>query len=229
MSYGSESFPSVSQLWQGCILGTIAHAIWLVQEPDFAYEQSWDGSNYSVQDGEGCRGSITFQDNNAKVIGVFRDENSPRNPLVSEEGNYSLTPFFEGIPEELLSLANDEALQYVLEEYEGATQPIITTAFWNKGETLTAAEPWSEVLTHGASILEIQLMDTDDAIEEWEANYEMSPSQVSLMRSLFERKIATPNSPISLNNDELNLLLSDDGEGLDESRELLGGIGIIVP
>ncbi|MGG4154302.1 hypothetical protein [Peribacillus muralis] len=50
-------------LWNGCILASIAHAIMVTEYPDFFYEHSWDDNNYNVQDGQGTRGTISFKDN----------------------------------------------------------------------------------------------------------------------------------------------------------------------
>lgn len=45
---------------QGCILASIAHAIFVANNLDFAYEHSCDGDHYSTNDGQGCRGTVTF-------------------------------------------------------------------------------------------------------------------------------------------------------------------------
>ncbi len=47
---------SKEQLWKGCILRSIADAIFVAHAPDFSHESSWDGFNYSVQDSQGGRG-----------------------------------------------------------------------------------------------------------------------------------------------------------------------------
>ncbi|SFH40308.1 hypothetical protein SAMN04487776_1133 [Priestia megaterium] len=65
-----------SQIWQGCMLSSIAHAISVAQYPEFANEQSWDGDNYSMQDSQGGRGTITF--NQHYCVAAFRDDNSSR-------------------------------------------------------------------------------------------------------------------------------------------------------
>ena len=65
-----------NQLWEGCILASIAHAIMVAHYPDISHEQSWDGFNYSVQDSSGTRGTITFHPN--FLVGAFRNENSEK-------------------------------------------------------------------------------------------------------------------------------------------------------
>lgn len=226
MSNKDNNFPTKAQLWKGAILGSIAHAIWLVQHPDFSNEQSWDGINYSVQDTQGTRGTITFSGED--IVGVFRDENSSRNPLPSEKG-YDLDHYFVGIPPKLLSLAQDEALQYVLENYGGRIVPVITSAFWSEAIHLTARESWHEVFKHGAHVLRIQVLETEDAIREWKDNYEMDSSKTLILRSLFERKLKNPKDEIILSQKEMSVLTEDGVQGLDESQELFSSIGIIMP
>ena len=43
----------VNQLWEGCIMAGIAHAIGVSKYPMLSNEQSWDGINYSMQDSLG--------------------------------------------------------------------------------------------------------------------------------------------------------------------------------
>ncbi len=59
-------------IWQGCILASIAHAIFVANNPDFAYEHSWDGDHYSTNDGQGCRGTVTFGQD--FFVASFRNE-----------------------------------------------------------------------------------------------------------------------------------------------------------
>lgn len=221
-----HTFPQRLTLWHGSVLGTIAHAIWVAANPDFSHEQSWDGPNYSIQDSMGSRGTISFKEN--QIVGVFFDRNSPRNPFKSSK-EYNLSSFLNGIPSDLLSIANGEALQYLLQEYNGVVRPIITVAFWSQGDYLTAAEPWPQVFDHGAHLVRIQLKDTESGIAEWKTQYEMLPSQVELTRSLFYRWMTSSSNKILLNDREQNVLLAKGTEGLDESRELLAAIGIILP
>lgn len=226
MSKAATSYPSVSQLRKGVILASIAHAIWIAQHPNLAYEQSWDGDNYSVNDSQGCRGTVTFRADD--VVGVFRDENSSRSPFRSK-ADYDLDIYFKGMPPELHKLAQDEALQYVLDDYHGETVPLITAAFWSRDGRLTAAEPWDDVVKHGAHILRIQLLDTPDAVTELRESYEMSSAQVDLVQSLFERKIADPDARIVLDDEELDVVHPSSSEGRRESAEMFEALGISFP
>lgn len=220
-----ETFPTRYQLWSGAILNTIAHAVWIFADPLLSYEKSWDGSNYCVQNSMGARGTVTFSDEN--VIGVFFDENSPRNPLRSG-AEYNLLTFFRGANPELVALAQNEALQYILSEYNGTLTPIITSAFWNEGEFLTAAEPWSEVIFHGAHLIRADTLDTTSAIAELQSAYDFSSSQINFVQSLFDRKMKAPHSNILVDSKEFEILKENGDEGITESCNLLATIGIYI-
>ena len=139
MSTGANSFPEQRLIWPGAILGSIAHAIFVCRYPDLAHEQSWDGANYNVQDSAGSRGTIAFSE--SSFVAVFFYEGSNRNPFRSKS-SYTLERFFAGLPEDLKAVANEEALQYVLQEFGGSTVPIITSAFWGdgKGDQVAASD-----------------------------------------------------------------------------------------
>jgi len=213
---------SPKELWRGCILGTIAHAIWTAAKPELAYEQSWSDNNYNVSDTEGTFGTIVFSEDD--VVGVFFDSHSPRSPYKSDF-ELSIEQFFKGMQKSLKPLA-DTALQFMLQDLKGATIPIITSAFWSAKDHLAANEPWEEVSEHGAHIIRIQLLDTEKAYSEWKENYNFSTQQMELLKSLFERRLASNN--VVLNVDELKVLVSKGNKGIKQSKELLKSIGIAV-
>lgn len=229
MSSANNDFPERRRVYEGALLGSIVHAVMMGQYPDLSNEQSWDDDNYSVQNSSGARGTVTFKDD--KLVGVFFDEDSPRNPANSDEEEYDLDRFFEGAPDDVFELAEDGALQYVLQDIADDEQaPIITTAFWSAGERLAAAEPWQQVMEHGAHLLRIQLLDTDAALAEWKEEFEMTDEQVALARSVYERKLAAPDQAITLTQEERDLILADAEEGGEkEARESFSELNITLP
>ena len=217
---------SKGKLWAGAVLGTIAHAMFVVHYPELATLQSWDGINYNIQNSAGALGTVTFAENG--TVAVFFDAHSSKNPFRSGKG-YELESFFEGIPESRFALAQAEALQYVLQEYEGIDRPVVTAVFWSEEEDLVAAVPWSDVMVNGAHLVQIQLLEIDTAIEEWQSEYEISPKQIELVRSLFQRKMTNPYLPIQLNRQEQDVVVNHSATGIVESRELFKNVGIILP
>ena len=225
MTVWSPAFPTRRQLWDGVVLGTIAHSIWQASDEEFAPDQQWDGHNYGLNNEQGARGTITFAPEG--VVGVFCDVRSVRNPWHSEVP-YDPHTFLATAPGPLLAIAERETLQYQLFDFRGAVAPVITAAFWSQGERLTAAEPWSTVVVNGAHLLRIQLMETERAVGEWQENYEFSIAQVALLRTLFERRVALRDLPIRLQSEELVVLKAAGDAGIERSRSLLEAIGILL-
>lgn len=216
---------SKTNLWQGSVLGTIAYAVWVMRHPDFSHEQSWDGINYNVQNTMGAYGTVTFTTQG--VVAAFFDSHSPKSPFQSGS-SYDLALFLHGMPEELLSLAQEETLQYLLQEYEGSDIPVITAAFWSQDDNLIAAEPWQEVLTNGAHLIQTQLLDVESAIIQWQINYNFSVSQVDLVRALFTKKIAAPSDQVIFSSQEVDTLMKYGAQGIDISRELFTDVGVTL-
>jgi hypothetical protein len=204
-------------LWEGCILASIAHAIMVAHYPEFSNEQSWDGINYNVQDSSGARGTITFHPN--YLVGAFRNEFSEREYL--DALNY-----FKSASEEINQLAVHETLQYLLDDIDGETVPVITTAFWGGDDGTYTNDNFEDFIENGGFLIKSQSKNIETAINEWKEYYEMSESQINLLRSIFERKIINPNVEIILTEGEIKKIESDDEEGLNESRISFEELGI---
>lgn len=226
MNNNENTFPTVTQLWNGIVLRTIAHAFWSIHHPLLAYERSWDGPNYIIQDSMGSRGVITFIAN--KIIGAFFESNSSRNPFHTRN-DCELETLLKGMPSYLLEFAHKETLQYMLDDYNGTIAPIITSAFWSKENQLFAAESWSQVFAHGVHLIRTELMSSDTALVEYQDAYELSPRRISVIQSLFNRRIATQTTLLQLSRSEYELLTNDGLEGIDDCRDLLRAIGIVFP
>ncbi|KXI76275.1 hypothetical protein ACS52_17745 [Bacillus cereus] len=199
------------QLWKGCILNSIANAIFVAHDPDLSHESSWDGCNYSMQDSQGGRGTITFHPD--YTIVCLQDVNSERMDEWIDAANY-----FEGAPSEVLEIAKEEALQYVLEEVEGETVPFITTAFWIEDSGAYSIDSFEEMEEHGGFLLETPLLDKESAMERLEEEYELTEEQIELLQIVYERKIQSKNEEIILSKDEVAMIGTDDSEGLEVSK-----------
>lgn len=222
MSKLNEVLWTREQLWEGCILASIAHAIMVGHYPEIAHEHSWDGINYNVQDSEGTRGTITFHPQ--CCVAAFRDESSHR----ISSGDFYWNQYFRTAPSDIIELAQAETLQYLLDHVDGKAIPVITTAFWGQGNKLLSSDSWIEIADNGGAILEIQGMGFDSAIEAWIEYYDMNEEQVSLMRSIYERKILEPNQPLRLLKAEIKMIGSDNQAGLAESKTSFEEIGIVL-
>jgi len=196
-------------LKKGCILASIAHAIFVAQHPLFSYEQSWDGNNYSVNNGEGTRGTITFIEN--YCVGAFRDET---NASAFKIG-YSA---FEKAPQEIVKLAQNETLQYLLDNHDGEVKPVVTSVFWGAGP-LFCPDEVLEALNADAHIISTQLLESDDASTAWKHYYELNNKQGSLLKNLFYKKITAPSKRIILSQKETEAIGVKSEDGWKECKE----------
>lgn len=207
------------ELWQGCRLASIVHATMTAHYPDFSHEQSWDGMNYNMQDSQGARGTITFSSD--YCVAAFRDDSSE-----CLNDSKEALDFFNGAPQAVIELAQEETLQYLLYDIDGSMQPSITAAFWSDGNALYSNDDVEELLENGAFLLKKQLLNTEDALEAWQEDLEMSEEQRSLVESIYERMVKDSQQNIFLTKQEISMIDSDDPEGLHESETSFQELGI---
>jgi hypothetical protein len=187
--------------------------------PELSYEHSWDDNNYNVVDGSGGRGTITFKVN--YFVGALRNENYTRTDILTA------LDFFMGAPKDILELAKNETLEYLLEEDEdGTSSPSITTAFWGDNDTITSVDNIVRIVQCGGYLLERQFMEKDAAIESWRDYYEMTSEQVELLKSIYARKVNNPQENITLTKNEIKIIGAENTEGLSESITSFEEIGI---
>lgn len=223
MTADPEPLPSRSQLYWGAILVTIAHALWIAADPLLANEAWWDSECYLRNDNESAYGAIAFGPDH--VVGLFFDLDSPRNPLRGERADDEGI-LLTGMPEKLVALAYEQLVPRLMFWGEGRAIVPITAAFWSNGDDLTSAEPWSEVIKHGAHLVATEVRAPDEALTELQENYQLSEGQVALLWSLYRRRREAPQVHIILNDHERATLLDKGGDGLRECRTLLAAVGI---
>lgn len=211
------------QLWKGCILASIAHAIMVAHYPELSYEQSWDEINYSVQDSEGSRGTITFH--SEYLVAAFRNDNSKR--IIDLSKIQKAEDYFIGAPHNVLRLAETETLQYLLDNVDGNIISLITTAFWGRENDIFSFDSLDEILQNGGNLLNRQSLEIYNAVDVWKKYYDMSQEQIKLLKSVFERKIIEPLDEMVLSKGEVAMISSKDQDGLDESRISFKEIGIL--
>ncbi len=134
--------------------------------------------------------------------------------------------YFNGAPKEVNQFAINETLQYLLDEIDGDTVPVITTAFWEGDVGTYSNDSFEDFIENGGFLIENQAKDIETAINEWKEYYDMSDSQINLLHSIFERKISNPSGEIILMDSEIKMIQSDDEEGLNESRISFAELGI---
>lgn len=210
------------KLWEGCILTTIAHAIMVGEYPELSNEHSWDGINYSVQDSCGCRGTITFHDR--YLIAVFQDMNNKKKiEKCIKEGAFRMLDIKQ---KQIEDIAREEALQYVLEDVNGKTIPLITTGFWGVEDEIFSKEKYQRIEEDGAYIIENHIKRFDENMQGLIEYYDISDELVNLVESIYSRKMMCPDRIIPLLENEKNLLLKTYESNLDECKQSLKEVNI---
>ena len=199
------------KLYEGCMYAAIVHAVTVGQYPELNYEHSWDGHNYSMNNSQGCRATITFHPE--YIIAVFQER-------ASIDINRSAYDYLTDMPDKILKIAESEALAYVLQNVSGETRPIITAAFWGTWDELSSNQSWENILQSGGFILENQLLNHEQSLQSWTDYYELNNDEIKLIESLFERKMKNGDSRIYLSAEEAKILSGDIGECKESLREL---------
>lgn len=200
-----------NQLYEGCIQAAITHAVAVGMYPELNYEHSWDGINYCMNDSQGCKATITFH--NEYMIAVFQD-------IEKVNWNIDALTFFDGASNEIIEIAQNEALQYVLDEVDGVVKPVITAAFWGTWDRLNSVQSFDDIVKNGGHIIRFQLLPYNDAMNEWRDYYDLDSKQILLIQKLFDTKITSNGEEIILNDDEIKVLYGDLEECLISLEEL---------
>lgn len=200
------------QLYNGCIFMAVAHAVTVGEYPELNYEHSWDGINYCMNNGHGCRGTITF--GRKYIIAVFQDT-SVKTPYQDAMN------FFEDAPEGIVELAKSETFRYVLKNIDGEIKPYITAAFWGTWDELYSVPEYDEIMKNGAHILAVQLMEIREALRTCDDYYGLTDGQMDLILSLSKQRSQTDFSmPIIL--EKTDVLYGD----MSEIRVSMGELNI---
>ncbi|RHB49312.1 hypothetical protein [Exiguobacterium sp. AM39-5BH] len=207
-------------IWEGCILASIAHAIFIANAPDFAYEHSWDGDNYSTNDGQGSRGTLTF--GQEFYVAGFRNERFALNPVEAKQ-------YFIEAPDLVQEMAEQETLQYLLDEVDGEVRPVVTTVLWESDERVFSSHPYDIMMERGADLLEVQASGYESALEYWEEYYELTEEQLALVEKLYLLKLKDPIRRILLTEADIQSINGNDVEGIEESKCSFSEIGIEWP
>ena len=199
------------KLYEGCLQASIAHGVAVGMYPELSYEHSWDGINYSVNNSEGCRGTITFD--SQYIIAVFRDDS-----IADCDAN--ALDFFKDAPQEVIQLAQSEALQYVLLDVNDQTKPVISAAFWGTWERLYSHQSESELMQNSRYILREHLLPREEAAQKWNEYYKLGKKQNKLIDSLLQRKMDAGTASVELTRKDMRALRGDVEECLLSLREI---------
>lgn len=207
-------------LYQSCLYGSIAHAIMVTRFPELDYEQAWDGQNFTINDGQSTRFTISFNDDTC--IGAGRDE-SASHSFFSKD---AMSLIADASPD-LKKLAISEAFQYLIDEKDGRQDVSITCAFWGYADGLYAMLPNENFLENGGRIISPFLQEYQSSISYWRKYYSMEPIQEKMLEQLFKMKIVKGNDTISLKKGDFSMFDGIDEDGFNASMESFGELGIV--
>lgn len=214
----------LSQLYENCVYSSIAHAIFVLREPFFSAEQSWDGINYSFNDFEGTRGTISFDLSEGIMAGAARDDTSAR---LNRYPGFKAIELFANAPENVKGLAQRETLEYLYDEVNGTTQPTATIAFRSIGGEIVIDEDIEEFRKNGGEYLLAISVSHDELRDYWREQYEFSEEELSAVDLIFERFKARETVRL----DEVLVIKqkrSEAPDGYEECLILLGELGIVI-
>lgn len=174
----------IAQLYDNCVYSSIAHAIFVLKEPFFEAEQSWDGLNYSFNDFSGIRGTISFDLSRNILAGAVRNDNSERRNRYPE---FKAIELFANAPESVKQLAEAEALQYLFDEKDGVTQPMATAAFWSVGGEIVIDEDIEEFKANGGEYLFEIGVSHDELRDYWRYEYDFGDEELAAVDLIYER------------------------------------------
>lgn len=209
----------LARLYDNCVYSSIAHAVFVLKEPFFSYEQSWDGMNYSFNYGS-ARGTVSFDLSNGILAGAARDDTSARRDLYPQ---FKAAELLKNAPENVKYLAEKEAFEYLYDEVNGSTQPTATVAFWSVGGEIVIDEDIEEFRKNGGEYLFVISVTHDELREYWREQYELNAEEFDAVDLIYERyknhkTIKKKDVP----------LINKKCEGYNECVESLGELGIVI-
>ena len=204
-----------TDIYNGCLIASISHAIMTNVYPELSYEQSWDGGNFSIQNSSGVRGTITFAED--FCVGAIRNDFS-KNVLWGE----SIQKCMRSFPSNVVLKAYEEALQYLLLEKNGIVLPCVTSVFWADRNTLYCEEMYIDRIEDDFALLENIVLPIETALERWKEYYDMDAKAIELISFLYNQKKNDFALTIELSEKQRRLIPGDfiNSQCIEALREL---------
>ena len=206
-----------NDLFIGSLIGSITHAVMTNVYPDLSYEQSWESNHYSIQNSQGLRGTISFEQE--YCVGAIRNEKSE---LIDDS---SLKKILANFPQFVIKTAKTDTLQYLLlTDKNGNVSPAITSIFWADNARVHYGFNNFSALQVDFHLFAPHLLSEDKALEWWKKFYDMDDEAIKLVRFLLAKKKEDFLGPIFLNQEQQRMIPGD--YLLDECAESLGELNI---
>ena len=170
------------ELYNNCIYSAIAHAIYILKEPFFAYTQSWDGDNYSFHYGN-TRGTISFYDNQKLAVGAARDETSIRRKLYPQ---YNAITLFHEANTAIQEKALQDPLEYLYDEENGVTKPMASIGFWLEDNCIFSSDALEDFSNHGGGFVFILAKELSELAAYWREEYALTAEELTAVDDIFQ-------------------------------------------
>ena len=204
-----------TDIFKGSLIASIMHAIITNKYPELAYEHSWDGANYSIQNSSGLRGTITFDYD--FCIGAIRNDN-----CAFYNDPYDIQQYLNHLPFNIAKKANEETLQYLLINNSGIVEPRITSIFWADDTNIHFDKKLINNVKKDLILIEDVLLPEKIAIDRWGKYYELDSNAMRLFNDLYPLKTRDFASKVFLNKNQRKLIPGDfiNSECVESLREL---------
>lgn len=183
------------KLFQGCIVSSIAHAVWSRKYSFAKYWHYWELNNCYFNDIEGNLATVSFLDNG--VIGVIF-----RKDLFDEESfeNYkrTLNRMINKLPTYLRKIAEKETIQYFIQDFQGQEIPLISDIFWNSDDVLVSSSTKAQWENIWLKLLKKQLLEYDQELLSCQSDYNLDENEMSLISYFSKKKLEEPYNTIKL-------------------------------
>lgn len=192
-------FLNYDTLYKRCVMSSVIHAIMVGGEYGaFPAEQSWDRINYSFQNLAGVRGTISFAED--RYICVIQN-----NAMYENYTKQYMLELLRGAEEKTIDLANREALQYVLDDFDGKVVPFVSAAFWGNKDINYSNLSEDQIVEISDDAILPLLYSEDDTKNFWKESYEMTDEQMELAEEIYKRRISVKGK-INLEINEISKL-----------------------
>lgn len=179
-------------VYERCILAAAFHGVANGKFPMLAAEQSWEWGhikNYSFQDLEGIRGTMSFKDDH--FVCMLRNERS----FISGEKRL-LQEFFRGADEDIRRLAAEETMQYLLTDMGGKTVPSASAAFYGSGADIFSRQTEDEILAISENVIAPYICSESEAAAHWKNYNELTDGQAALADRIYRLRLQSSGHTI---------------------------------
>lgn len=215
---------SVKLLYQGCIVSTVVHALWVRKYPFAKYMHYWDNFNCHFNDLEGNLATISFFETG--VVGVIYRKELHQDQSLSLHKQF-LENLLDTMPNELRKLAEEETIQYFIQNIQGEEFPLISDLFWSADNFLASSIEQTQWNNIWLKLIKNQLLGVEEELLALQKEYNLNENEMQLMSLIINKKISTPNKIIEIRTEPYMEKILKSGD-INISIHLLKKMGIFL-